>query len=128
MNQRCFNKNNPGYFKYGGRGITVCQEWQNSFDEFYNWSVKNGYNDDLTIDRINNNGNYTPDNCRWVTYHTQNNNTRANRLITFKGETMTMAQWANKINIHYSALEQRLNQLGWSVEKALTTPRQGLKS
>ena len=119
--QRCYNPKNKAYKNYGGRGITVCQEWQDNFQNFYDWSMSNGYNDDLTIDRIDVNGNYEPSNCRWVTKKEQANNMRSNRLLTYNGETHNMKQWAKIMGINYRALQQRLFR-GWSIEKALTTP------
>lgn len=76
MKRRCYNENDKNYKYYGGRGITVCDEWRNNFTTFYNWAIENGYTDDLTIDRINNDGNYEPSNCRWVTMAQQNRNKR----------------------------------------------------
>lgn len=79
MKDRCYNKHNAKYKNYGSRGIVVCNEWKDDFEAFYNWAINNNYRDDLTIDRINNDGNYEPNNCRWADYTTQNNNRRNNK-------------------------------------------------
>lgn len=121
IKQRCLNPNQPSYINYGGRGITICDEWKNDFMSFYNWSMQNGYAEKLTIDRINNDGNYEPSNCRWVDRKTQNNNTRANHLLTYNGKTLNISQWANLYNLSYSCLKTRIRN-GWSIEKALLTP------
>lgn len=121
MKKRCYNHNQKYYCNYGGRGISICDEWKQDFISFYNWSIKNGYNDDLSIDRINNDGDYCPNNCRWANRTTQNNNSRHNRYITYNGKTLTMSQWAKYLNLTYSCLKTRFRR-GWSVEKALTTP------
>lgn len=118
LKQRCNNPNASGYDCYGGRGITYCKEWEN-FEPFMNWAVFNGYTDDLTIDRINVNGNYEPDNCRWITIKEQMNNMRSNRLITYNGETHNLKQWSEIVNITYTTLHWRLSN-GWSIEKVLT--------
>ena len=124
MKDRCFNKNDKRYDNYGGRGITICNEWlgENGFINFYNWSMANGYNDNLTIDRIDVNGNYEPSNCRWETFETQQNNRTNNHLLTYNGETMTMAMWAKRMNMNYKTLANRILQSGWTVEDALTRP------
>lgn len=124
MKDRCTNPNNPYYKNYGGRGITVCKEWKDNFQAFYDWAIANGYADDLTIDRIENNGNYEPSNCRWVDRFEQMSNTRSNRNIEYKGKTQTLAQWARELNFPYYILDGRINNYGWSVEKAFETPIQ----
>lgn len=93
MKARCFNPNNRSYNHYGGRGITICDEWKNHFDVFEAWAINNGYSDELTIDRINVNGNYEPSNCRWATMLEQNNNKRNNVYLTENGETKTLTEW-----------------------------------
>jgi len=111
MKDRCLNTKLKCYKNYGGRGIKVCNEWldkQTGIINFYNWAIKNGYQDNLTLDRIDNNGNYEPSNCRWVTRKEQQNNRRNNRYITYKGETHTMKQWSEKLNINYSSFRGRL--------------------
>lgn len=93
MNSRCSNKNNPNYKNYGGRGISVCDEWKSDFLSFYNWANENGYSKDLSIDRIDNNGVYDPNNCRWATYKTQANNSRQCKFVTIDGETKNIVGW-----------------------------------
>lgn len=127
ITQRCNNPNQPAYPKYGGRGITVCKEWEQSFEAFYKWSMENGYNDTLTIERINVNGNYCPENCCWADYKTQQNNRTNNRLITFGGKTKTLAQWSETTGISSSALLYRIKS-GWSMADVLQTPLQQGKS
>ena len=122
IKRRCYNPNDINYKNYGARGIKVCDEWLNDFQTFYDWAISNGYNEDLSIDRVNVNGNYEPSNCRWVNKETQSNNKRNNRLITFNGETKTIAQWGKAIGIDKNILYERLNKLGWSIEDTLTTP------
>ena len=118
MKGRCYKPTSKRFSAYGARGIKVCDEWL-SFENFYKWSLSNGYSDDLTIDRINNDGNYEPSNCRWVTMKTQANNRRTNHLLTYKGETHTLKEWAEITGINYNTLVGRINRLGWSIEKTL---------
>lgn len=120
MKHRCENPKNSSYKNYGGRGIKVCAEWQ-TFINFYNWSITNGYAEDLTIDRINNDGNYEPSNCRWIDRKSQSNNTRKNHYLTYKGQTKSMSEWADIIGINYSTLRARINNYNWTVERALET-------
>lgn len=107
MKQRCYNSNNNNYINYGGRGITICDEWLNDFMAFYNWAYENGYDDTLTIDRIDNNKSYSPTNCRWVDRKVQANNTRHNVLLTYDGKTQNMKQWSKELDISYSTLCNR---------------------
>lgn len=120
MRRRCHNKNDKSYRDYGGRGITICEEW-NDFEKFRDWAIQNGYEDCLTIDRVNNDGNYCPDNCRWADSVTQANNTRHNHCIDYNGEIHTLAEWARITGISYHKLKDRINKCGWGIEKALTT-------
>ena len=120
---RCTNHNSKCYPRYGGRGITICDEWRNSFDAFWSWAKDNGYNDDLTLDRKDNDGPYSPDNCRWVTMKEQANNRRGNRLVTYNEQTKTAAQWAAEYGLSRDAFLRRL-AAGWAIEKALTEPSQ----
>ena len=121
MKCRCYNKNSTSYKYYGARGIGLCDEWKNDFKAFYEWSIINGYKEDLTIDRIDPNGDYEPLNCRWVDMNTQNNNRRDSVIIEYNGKSQTLSQWAKELNINYATLRNRINQLGWSIEKAFTT-------
>lgn len=121
IKERCCSVNYVHYKNYGGRGITVCDEWLHDFQAFYDWALANGYADNLTIDRIDNNKGYSPDNCRWVTMKEQQNNRRNNRLITYNGKTQTISQWSEEKNINKRTLIDRLNH-GWSTERALNTP------
>lgn len=121
MKSRCFNKNNKQYKNYGGRGISICNEWENSFIEFYNWAVNNGYKENLTIDRIDVNGNYCPENCRWATSKEQARNTRKNHTITYNGETHCIAEWAEILDIKYSTLTERVRK-NWSIEDKFQKP------
>lgn len=107
MKKRCYNSNMINYKNYGGRGIKVCNEWLDNFMTFYDWAMDNGYRDDLTIDRIDINGNYEPANCRWLTYKQQANNRRNNVYLTYDGKTQTMKEWADELNIPYSRINCR---------------------
>ena len=122
MKKRCSNPSCKSFANYGGRGIQVCPDWNNHFQLFYTWSLLNGYDDNLSLDRIDVNGNYHPNNCRWVDKLTQANNCRTNHYLTFNGKTQTIAEWARELEVSDSVIRQRLSQLGWSVEKTLSTP------
>lgn len=107
MKGRCNNCKNKAYSYYGGRGIKVCQDWDESYALFRDWALANGYQENLTIDRIDVNGNYCPENCRWVSMKVQMNNTRANRRITLNGETKTMAEWSESTGLSYETIRNR---------------------
>lgn len=107
MKQRCFNKNDKFYFCYGGRGITVCEEWINSFQSFYNWAINNGYQENLSIDRRNVNGNYSPENCRWVDMKTQQRNRRDRKKFLFNGKEKTLAEISEETGIAIGTLWER---------------------
>lgn len=119
MKNRCYCKTLKVYANYGKRGITLCEEWKNDFKSFYNWAMKNGYKDSLSIDRINVNGNYEPNNCRWVDAKTQQRNRRNNHLITYKNETHCISEWAEMFGIKTSLLHQRLFRDKMPFEKAI---------
>lgn len=123
IKRRCLKPGDSGYEKYGGRGITVCEEWRNSYVAFRDWAMANGYAEDLTIDRIDNNGPYSPENCRWTTNAEQAKNRRSTRLIEYNGKTLCIKDWARETGINYCTLFRRLSH-GWSIERALTTPVQ----
>lgn len=125
MHTRCYNKNISQYKDWGGRGIKICDEWKDNFQTFYDWSMSNGYNDKLSIDRIDNNGNYEPSNCRWATVKQQNRNSRQAKQITFNGETHCIKEWCEILGINYNTYWTRVTNLGWSTEKALNYGKVG---
>ncbi len=118
---RCYDVNCARYSNYGKRGIAMCNEWRGNFNAFYEWAVSNGYQDNLTIERIDVNGNYEPLNCTWVNAKIQANNRTNNHLIFFNNQTYTLSEWADILKINRSTLWYRLKR-GWSVEQAFTTP------
>lgn len=123
MKQRCYNPNNHGYGDYGGRGIRICEEWlgENGLCNFYDWAIANGYREDLSIDRIENDGDYKPSNCRWATNHEQRANQRK-KIYELDGITHTIQEWSKLTGIKYDTLLWRFNQ-GWSAKKALSRTR-----
>ena len=121
MKVRCLNKNNKSYRDYGGRGISVCSEWQESFSSFYEWSINNGYKENLTLDRINFNGNYAPDNCKWSTLKEQMNNTRKNIFLEYDGDTKTVKEWAETLGVSQYTLYSRVKK-GWSIADIIEKP------
>lgn len=124
MKARCGNPNNHKYARYGGRGISICNEWTSDFMTFYNWAIINGFKQGLSIDRINLDGNYTPENCKWSTPKEQARNTSTNRNIAFLGKTKCLQEWANEMGIKRETIAMRLNK-GWSIGDTFNTPLRG---
>ena len=120
MKSRCTNPHDENYFRYGGRGIKVCEDWESCFKVFFEWSLNNGYEEGLTIDRINNDEGYSPTNCRWTSRIVQQNNIRSNHLIEYNGEKRSISEWARIVGISQGTLSHRILN-GWDVEKALFT-------
>lgn len=120
MHERCESKNHIHYADYGGRGIAVCEEWS-EYLPFAKWARENGYSDDLSIDRIDNDRGYEPSNCRWATQKEQHNNKRSNRIIEYMGKRYTLTQLAEYAGLNKTTLKERLNN-GWSVEDAVEKP------
>lgn len=118
MRRRCRNRNNKDFSHYGGRGIQVCAEWDSNFLCFKEWALSNGYAEGLTIDRIDVDGNYKPENCRWISMKEQSNNRSNSRYITHNGETHTIQEWSEILDIPYTTLYMRFRN-GWSADKAL---------
>lgn len=116
IKKRCYCKTAKNYYLYGARNIKMCEKWLESFENFYNWAVNNGYQDNLTIDRIDTNGNYCPENCRWVDMKTQANNTRRNHYIEYNGIKHSIAEWSRILEINYGTLKSRI-KYGWSLER-----------
>lgn len=122
MKGRCFNQSRPDYKYYGGRGITVCDEWKNSFQDFKSWAMSSGYNDNLTIDRIDVDGDYCQENCRWIPFSDQRENTRQTRKITINRETKTIKSWCRQYGISYDMVMMRIHR-GMDDVSALLTPK-----
>ena len=121
MKRRCYYPRESSFPHYGGRGITVCDEWNNSFEAFRDWAMANGYRDDLTLDRIDYNGNYEPSNCKWSTMEEQQNNKSNNIILTYNGQTHTAPEWSRITGIPVIAIYNRV-KYRWSTERILTEP------
>lgn len=126
IKQRCYNDKHQAYDNYGGRGITVCMRWYNSFENFYT-DMGPRPSSEHTVERKDTNGNYSPNNCVWATELEQANNRRNNHRITHNDQSLTLSQWARALNIPAKTLSARIHDGGWSYEKALTTPYKPLK-
>lgn len=118
MIDRCLNRNNQNFHNYGGRGITVCLHWIRNRESFIEWALSNGYADNLTIDRIDVNDGYYPENCRWATVQQQAHNKRNTKYVTYEGATLSVFEWCNRLNLDYPLVYQRLFHCGWTIEDA----------
>lgn len=127
MKKRCYDPSSNRYYRYGARGIRICDEWLSDINAFREWAVNNGYKDGLTIDRIDVDADYSPENCRWITKEEQLQNTSRSVHIEFNGKTQTLAQWAHELDMPTSTLHNRIRVHGWSIERALTEPIKGRK-
>lgn len=123
MKARCYNTKSSSYKRYGGRGISVCEEWSKSFETFYAWSMQNGYNENLTIERIDNNGNYCPENCKWISKKEQCRNRRTNISFEYNGEKHILTEWCEIFNLDYKLVHNRIYKMKWSFEKSILTPK-----
>lgn len=128
MKLRCTNPNYTDYCDYGARGISICNEWM-SFENFKNWALKNGYKEKkingkniLSLDRIDVNKGYSPNNCRWATNKEQANNKRNNVRYYYNGQNLTLGEWSEIVGISYGTLSSRIHGMNWSIERALTEP------
>lgn len=125
IKKRCYNRNSPRYADYGGRGIVMCDEWldpDDGFDKFVDWAMANGYKDDLTIERVDVNGDYKPDNCKWITLKEQHNNQRGTLWVDYKGERVRLKDICTRLGVSYDTAHDRIYHRGWDVERALTEP------
>lgn len=122
IKSRCYRPKDSIYFKYGAKGIRMCDEWKNSFESFYNWSMANGFREDLTIDRIDYKGDYSPENCRWADKYVQANNKSNVKRYSYNGQMLTIPEMSKVCGIDAEAIYNRLTVGKWSVERATTTP------
>lgn len=121
IKNRCYNPNQKSYKDYGAKGIVICDDWSHDFQSFFDWAMQSGYKEGLTIERSDVNGNYEPSNCRWIPFVEQARNKTNNVLITYRGETRCLSEWARIVGIYRKTLKNRLDS-GWSVEKAFNQP------
>ena len=123
MKKRCYNPKNKRYDRYGARGIKVCSLWKENFSAFAEWAIKNGYADNLSIERKDIDKNYEPDNCKWITFPEQQLNTSRSHFIIINGVKKCMSEWAKIYGISQDVIKDRINKLHWSDEEAVTTPK-----
>lgn len=125
IRRRCNNPKDKAYKDYGGRGINVCDEWQNDPKAFCEWALSHGWRQGLSLDRIDNDKGYSPDNCRWATRKVQNNNKRCTPHITYRGETHTIKEWSNILGIKYHTLFVRIKTRGWDLDRVFSQELRG---
>lgn len=126
IKDRCLRENANQYRDYGGRGIVMCDEWKNDFQVFYDWAISNGYKEGLTIERIDVNGNYCPENCTWIPREQQSKNRRNCHYIFYKGETKTLSEWSRILHVDRECVrnwEKKLGSGEKAIEKVLSSPR-----
>lgn len=119
MLDRCYNIKSPRYKDYGARGIKVCNEWKNDNKVFFAWALANGYKEGLTLDRLDNDKGYSPNNCAWVTNKENCNHNRRTHFLTYQGKTQSLKKWSEETGINYSTLRNRANRSNMSVEDIL---------
>jgi hypothetical protein len=122
VRSRCYNSDHKSYANYGGRGIVMCEEWLTNRESFVKWAMETGCKEGLAIDRIDNNGPYSPENCRWVTPQENNQNRRTSKFYTLNGITLNLQQWCDKYGLPRSMVEARMKR-GWSFEKSISTKK-----
>lgn len=125
IKKRCENPNSSGFHIYGSREIKICDLWRHDFLEFYDWAIKNGYSKTLTIDRIDVNGDYCPENCRWVDAKTQSNNTRRTIIVNYNEESLSVKQLSEKIGVNYNRLLKAIRKYNMSVDDAIAYTKSG---
>lgn len=124
IKRRCLCETDQRYDEYGGRGITVCDEWIESFDNFAEWAYSNGFKEDLTIERIDVNGNYCPENCKWISRREQSFNKRDTIWVDYHGEHIQLRKICKRLNKPYDTIHNRIMVLGWDAARAIDTPSQ----